>query len=260
RHPRTLGDRRVRGRSPGMSGRRRPCASRGADRGRRCRCGKAPPGRRSRGQQRRDCGGPCAAPGRRGGAVRGGTLRATARKAAGVVAGSAAGGRAPGRAGARRRTALGFLAGACGLPVRAGLSPTGGYLSVAAGLAVLGLGTGFSGPAVTGTVLAAVPRHRAGMGSALNDAHQQPGIAVGVAVLGGLLTAAYRAGLPSAVPESADGSPAATLAYAAARSDAALAEAARTAFTAAQSATLLTAAGCAAAGALTAAVALRPGR
>ncbi|WP_017595961.1 MFS transporter [Nocardiopsis potens] len=185
---------------------------------------------------------------------------ALAPLAAGTVAGSAAGGRAPGRIGARWSIAAGFLAVACGFAVLAVLAPGGGYPPVAAGLAVLGLGTGFSGPAVTATVLAAVPPHRAGMGSALNDTHQQLGIAVGVAVLGGLLTAAYRAGLPAGVPAGAEASPAAAFAHAAARSDAALAEAAGAAFTAAQSTTMLTAAGCAAAGALTAVLALRPRR
>lgn len=178
--------------------------------------------------------------------------------AAGVVAGSAAGGRAPGRIGARWAIAAGFLCVAAGFAVLAGLGADGGYARAGTGLALLGLGTGFSGPSVTSTVLGAVPRRRAGMGSALNDTHQQMGIAAGVAAIGGLLAALYRTGLPASVPAGREGSLAATLAHAAALGDPALAEAARGAFTDAQSATMLVSAGCALAGAVAAAVALRP--
>ncbi|GAB3475341.1 MFS transporter [Nocardiopsis coralliicola] len=184
---------------------------------------------------------------------------ALAPLAAGVVAGSAAGGRAPARLGERWTIAAGFAAVTCGFVALAVLDPQSGYPHTAAALALLGTGTGFSSPAVTSVVLGAVPRHRAGMGSALNDTHQQLGIAVGVAVFGGLLAAAYRTGLPPALPVSAAGSLAETLAYAAARADPALAETARAAFTAAQTPTFLAAAGCAAAGALVVLKAL-PGR
>ncbi|TDC83033.1 MFS transporter [Actinomadura sp. 7K507] len=182
---------------------------------------------------------------------------ALAPLAAGVAAGSIAGGRAPQRIGARFSIVAGFLVIICGFLVLASLDSSNGYPPVALGLAVLGLGTGFSGPAVTSTVLGAVPRHRAGMGSALNDTHQQLGIAIGIAVIGGLLATAYRTGLPDSVPPRPAGSLNSTLNYAAARSDTALADTARTAFTTAQTTTMLAAAGCAAAGALVAARVLR---
>ena len=182
---------------------------------------------------------------------------ALAPLAVGVAAGSVAGGRAPQRIGARRGIVAGFLVIICGFLVLAGLTSGNGYPPVAFGLALLGLGTGFSGPAVTSTVLDAVPRHRAGMGSALTVTHQQLGIAVGIAVIGGLLATVYRAGLPDSVPPGPAGSLNATLDYAAARSDTALAETARAAFTDAQTVTMLAAAACATTGALVAARALR---
>ncbi|GAA2792727.1 hypothetical protein GCM10010470_29420 [Saccharopolyspora taberi] len=77
------------------------------------------------------------------------------------------------------------------------------FVLVAAGLVLAGGGTGFAGPATTSTVLGAVLAERAGMGSALNDTHQQLGIALGVAVLGSVLAAVYRSGLPAAVPAGA---------------------------------------------------------
>ncbi|WP_245928858.1 MFS transporter [Murinocardiopsis flavida] len=181
--------------------------------------------------------------------------------AAGTVLGSIAGGRAPERMGHRAPIVLGFTATAAGFVLLAALTPTSPYLLVAAGLLLAGCGTGFAGPAATSTVLGAVPTERAGMGSALNDTHQQFGIAMGVAVMGSLLAAVYRTGLPDAVPHRVAGSLAATLDYAAERAGGAdTAAAARAAFTAAQTATMLTAAGCALAGAVIAGLVLRRDR
>jgi hypothetical protein len=60
--------------------------------------------------------------------------------------------------------------------------------------------------------MAAVPRDRAGMGSATNDTTRELGGALGVAVLGSLLTSEYAsgvataaAGLPSAVQDEVEG-------------------------------------------------------
>ncbi|MFG3253893.1 MFS transporter [Streptomyces sp. NPDC048172] len=171
--------------------------------------------------------------------------------ALGTVLGSALGGRAPARIGARATIVLGFTATAAGFLLLAALTPTSPYALAAAGLLLQGAGTGFSSPATTATVLGAVPRERAGMGSALNDTHQQLGIALGVALLGSLLAAAYRAGLPDAVPEGARGSLAATLRAGG------FTDAAKDAFVTAQSVTMLTAAGCALAGAVVAGAVLR---
>ncbi|MER6945868.1 MFS transporter [Nonomuraea sp. NPDC000554] len=178
--------------------------------------------------------------------------------AAGTVLGSIGGGRAPARIGPRLCIVLGFGITAAGFLVLAALSPASPYLVVAAGLLLAGAGTGFAAPATTSVVLAAVPTDRAGMGSALNDTHQQLGIALGVAVLGGLLSTAYRAELPGGLPQHARGSLAATLAHAGAHPrDTNLVTSALHAFTHAQTLTMVTAAGCATAGALIAAVVLR---
>jgi EmrB/QacA subfamily drug resistance transporter len=123
--------------------------------------------------------------------------------AVGLVLGSAAGGRAPAGIGARTAIVTGFSATAGGFCVLAGLGLGAGYWVAATGLALAGLGTGFAGPSTTTVVLAAVPRGRAGMGSALNDTHQQVGVALGVAGLGALHTALRRAGLDEAPALSA---------------------------------------------------------
>lgn len=55
-------------------------------------------------------------------------------------------------------------------------------------LALLGLGLGIAFPCLTGTAVAAVPPHQAGMAAAGTNAFRQVGAALGPAVLGALLT------------------------------------------------------------------------
>ncbi|MFS7879821.1 MFS transporter [Streptomyces asiaticus] len=180
--------------------------------------------------------------------------------AAGVVAGSTVGGRAPARFGPRACIVAGFAVTAAGFAVLASLSEGSGYVAVSAGLALAGVGSGIAGPSATSTVLGAVPPERAGMGSALNDTHQQLGIALGVAGLGSLLTTAYRGALPDGLPDHTVSSLGATLSYAKDHAGGSgLAESARSAFTDAQSLTMTIGVAAALAGAAVAFFAL-PGR
>ncbi|CDR17447.1 MFS transporter [Streptomyces iranensis] len=180
--------------------------------------------------------------------------------AVGVVAGSAVGGRAPAGFGARACIVAGFTVTAAGFAVLASLSESSGSAAVSIGLGLAGLGSGIAGPSATSTVLGAVPPERAGMGSALNDTHQQLGIALGVAGLGGLLATVYRGRLPDGLPEDAMSSLGATLSHARDRADGgALTEAARSAFTDAQSVTMGVGVAAALTGAAVALLAL-PGR
>ena len=64
--------------------------------------------------------------------------------------------------------------------------------------AVQGVAMGVSITPVTDLMMAAVPRARAGVASALNDVSRQVGAAFGVAVLGSLLTIRFRAALAGA--------------------------------------------------------------
>ena len=54
---------------------------------------------------------------------------------------------------------------------------------------------------MTTQLMSAVPRDRAGIGSAMNDTTRELGGALGVAVLGSLVTSRYASGLDSAVAE-----------------------------------------------------------
>jgi EmrB/QacA subfamily drug resistance transporter len=62
-------------------------------------------------------------------------------------------------------------------------------------LGFFGLGAGLGMPAMTDTVMAAVPERDAGVGSALNDVSRQLGGALGVAIVGSVVNDAYRANL-----------------------------------------------------------------
>jgi EmrB/QacA subfamily drug resistance transporter len=66
---------------------------------------------------------------------------------------------------------------------------------IAVVLGFFGLGAGLGMPAMTDTVMAAVPERDAGVGSALNDVSRQLGGALGVAIIGSVVNDAYRSNL-----------------------------------------------------------------
>ncbi len=141
------------------------------------------------------------------------------------------------RLGTRVALGAGLLLMAAGFAVLASIGPADGYLRLAVALVLIGAGSGTAGPAAYGTLLAALPPERAGVGSAVNDTVQQVGTALSVAVLGSVLTAAYRAAMPDGVTGPARDSVGDALGIAAATGDAGLAAAARAAFVEAMSAT-----------------------
>ncbi|WP_309239676.1 MFS transporter [Actinomadura sp. J1-007] len=141
------------------------------------------------------------------------------------------------RFGARVAVGGGLALLAVGFGVLAMLSPGDGYPMLVTALVIMGMGSGTMGPAAYGTLLGALPPERAGVGSAVNDTVQQLGQALSVAVLGSVLSAAYSDNLPDAVTGPARESVGDALAVAAASGDAALAAAARNAFTEAVSTT-----------------------
>jgi MFS transporter, DHA2 family, multidrug resistance protein len=105
----------------------------------------------------------------------------------------------------------------------------------AVALGLLGLGAGVAMPAAVGALMSTIPAEQAGVGSALNDTIQQAGTALGIAILGSLLASGFARHLPAGVPAQARGSIAGALS--AARGDAGLVQAARTAFTTSMSVT-----------------------
>jgi predicted MFS family arabinose efflux permease len=123
----------------------------------------------------------------------------------GLVAGARLAERVTARAGARGAIAAGLTAIAAGLVAGAFTTVDTGYGWVAGWLAVVVTGLGLAmAPSLT-VILEELPPARAGMGSSLSQAMRQVGGALGVAVLGSVLSSVYTAGLrlPATLPAPA---------------------------------------------------------
>lgn len=90
-------------------------------------------------------------------------------------------------------------------------------------------------PAAVAALMSTIPEDKAGVGSALNDTVQQSGTALGIAILGSLLSGGYKDEIPAGAPERARESIGGALAVAG--GDTGLVRAAREAFTASMSTT-----------------------
>ena len=143
------------------------------------------------------------------------------------------------RFGTRTALAAGLLLVSAGFGVLASLSPGDGYPKLALALVVLGMGSGTAGPAAYGTLMSALPPDRVGVGSAVNDTVQQVGTALSVAVLGSVLTATYRAAMPTDAAHQARDSIGDALRITAATGDATLARVAQDSFVSAIASTSL---------------------
>ncbi|SIR87001.1 MFS transporter [Micromonospora avicenniae] len=109
--------------------------------------------------------------------------------------------------GGRSTMAAGIFLGGAGLALMAAfVSVDGGYLSVLPGMLPMGLGMGLSQTPATEAITSALPRERQGVASALNDVTREFGTALGVALLGAVLSAGYRNAIGSrlgGMPDSA---------------------------------------------------------
>jgi predicted MFS family arabinose efflux permease len=104
---------------------------------------------------------------------------------------------------------------------------SGDFLTMGVAMFILGAGGGLAMPAAIAALMGAVPPEQAGVGSALNDTIQQMGAALGVAVLGSVLSSGFISAMPAGAPTN--------ISEAIAVPD--LAALARTAFTSAMSTT-----------------------
>jgi len=80
------------------------------------------------------------------------------------------------------------------------LTATSSALQIDIALAIIGFGAGLGLPALTDTVMAAVPESDAGIGSAVNDVSRQLGGALGVAIIGSVVNSGYRTNLHDSLP------------------------------------------------------------
>ena len=164
------------------------------------------------------------------------------------------------KVGARAVCVSGLLLIATGLLVIAQSTTTSSYWLLLLGLLPLGVGMGAAMTPATAAITDALPASQQGVGSALNDLCREVGGALGIAVIGSLLTAGYQShlnvsGLPAAIADKARSSFAVGI-----HLGNPVADHARTAFVSGMHLALLAGAGAAVLAAIVVAVLLRPSK
>jgi EmrB/QacA subfamily drug resistance transporter len=98
----------------------------------------------------------------------------------------------------------GLLSLAAGLAWTASASTSTSYLEIVGQMVLLGSGIGLTSAPATEAIMGVVPKEKAGIGSAVNDASRVLGATLGVAVIGSVYASLYSsrlsARLPSALP------------------------------------------------------------
>ncbi|MFB6720866.1 MFS transporter [Kribbella sp. NPDC056345] len=115
------------------------------------------------------------------------------------------------RVGTRSTMATGVAIAGLGMAVMAlFVSADGGFLSILPGMLAMGIGMGLSMTPSTEAITASLPRAKQGVASALNDVTREFGTALGIALLGALVSAGYSraidqrlGGIPEAAAETA---------------------------------------------------------
>ncbi|WP_406177216.1 MFS transporter [Streptomyces sp. NBC_00996] len=115
------------------------------------------------------------------------------------------------RFGLRGPWTVGLVAVAVAMGILSRVDAASSYWLIAAGLVPLGAGMGLAMTPATAAITDALPRSLQSVGSAMNDLSRELGGALGIAILGSLLSASYRshlhlAHLPAPVSEAAHSS------------------------------------------------------
>ncbi|HEY9558518.1 MAG TPA: MFS transporter, partial [Acidimicrobiales bacterium] len=116
------------------------------------------------------------------------------------------------RVGFRRTLVIGTLTMAVGLVTLAFMADTdGGFASVLPATLILGAGVGLTMSPSTAAITSSLPDEKQGVAASLNDTVRELGAAVGIALIGSVLNAAYRtnveaaaAGLPTDAAEAVE--------------------------------------------------------
>jgi EmrB/QacA subfamily drug resistance transporter len=95
------------------------------------------------------------------------------------------------RVGTRPVVTAGLAIAAVGLATAATLDPASGYGALALALSLTGVGMGCTMAPATESLMGSVPRDRAAVAAAVNDTTRLTAGAIGVAVVGSLISAAY---------------------------------------------------------------------
>ncbi|MGW4523732.1 MFS transporter [Amycolatopsis sp. NPDC004378] len=168
------------------------------------------------------------------------------------------------RFGLRAVTCGGLAVIGAGMILIGQLTVDSGYVALAVAVCVLGGGIGVTAPAATSAILDNVAPSQYGVASAVNDATREVGAALGIALVGSVLSAAYTDSVRSAVSalppparDAAEGSLAGALAVAGGQPGSPLVASARAAFAHGMGIGMLALAAVVAAGILATAVLVR---
>ena len=108
----------------------------------------------------------------------------------------------------KRVVTVGPLIAAIGLLLMSFIGESTPYFFLAVCLAITATGMAMTMPSFTGGIMQGVPMHKAGVGSAVNDTTRELGGAIGIAVVGSVITSVYRSHVASALdalpPEAAE--------------------------------------------------------
>jgi predicted MFS family arabinose efflux permease len=103
------------------------------------------------------------------------------------------------RVGTKTVLITGMLFIALGLCLISICAPTTPYPWYALALAIVAVGPGLSNPSMSASIMGALPRDKAGVGSAINDTSRELGSALGIAVMGTILANEFPRRLPPQV-------------------------------------------------------------
>jgi hypothetical protein len=103
------------------------------------------------------------------------------------------------RTGTKLIVAGGLVSLAAGLAWTSSASASTSYLTIAGQMVLIGAGIGLTSAPATESIMGAVPRAKAGVGSAVNDATRILGGTLGVAVIGSIYASLYTSRLGTAL-------------------------------------------------------------
>ena len=103
------------------------------------------------------------------------------------------------RLGAQRVVGTGMFVVAAGMFLVSRLGISTGYAMIATTMVIIATGMALTMAPLTNSILAGVPRAKAGIGSAMNDTTRELGGALGIAVLGSLVTSQFSSSLSRAL-------------------------------------------------------------
>ena len=109
------------------------------------------------------------------------------------------------RFGTRRVATTGMLLFSAGLAVAATVTTGTGYGRLAVAFVLMGAGMGLAGAPATESIMGALPPERANIGSAVNDTTRELGGALGVAIVGSIMSSLYATRLSDTLPDARPG-------------------------------------------------------